>query len=477
MITHNRLLLQYVLMNVNKIYFFYGVINVFNIRGSFDIRSNQRDKSVIKNFTLSFLYKFFGILINFLIIPLTVNYLDKIQYGIWATLLSIMTWITFFDIGLGYGLRNKMTEAISRNDIKTVKIYLSTGYFTILFIAFILFGLLSISVLFVDFTIIFNTSYLSNNDFMRLIFFVGTFMIGNFVLSLINQVFFAYQKASLVGLVNLISSFVTLGLVYLLINFTVSNLLYYGLGYGTALFFTNMLATLLFFHKHKEITPSIKYFDISKIKDITNLGAQFFIIQISSLVVFFTSNILVSQLLGPDKVQAYDIAFKIFSVISMLHNMLLTPLWPAYTKAYVENDIKWIRGTIKKLNLLMIPIIFVTIIVAIFVTDIVRIWTGINMTFPKYLLFYMAVYTIVSTWNNIYAFFLSGVSKVNLQIYTAVLGAIIYIPLGVYLVQYQGMGSPGIVLAGIISLLLSSIVTPIHSYYILRTKEEKLNVI
>ena len=61
-------------------------------------------------------------------VPIVLAYIHKEQYGIWLTLSSIIGWFSFFDIGLGHGLRNKLSESLAENDLVKAKTYVSTTY-------------------------------------------------------------------------------------------------------------------------------------------------------------------------------------------------------------------------------------------------------------------------------------------------------------------------------------------------------------
>jgi len=435
--------------------------------------SENRNKNLKLNVMLSTIYKVMGIGINFLLIPLTINYLDVIQYGIWVTLLSVMSWINFFDIGLGNGLRNKVAEAISINDNKSVKAYISTAYAVIGFIALTFLVGLFIGVPLINWTKVFNTSIIDNHELVKLVLVVSSFFLCNFILSLINQVFYAYQKSAIVGLGQLINNCLAIVLVYILINSTSGSLVYLGISYSIATLLTNILLTVYCFYTYNETVPSIKYIDKTKIKDIGNLGIKFFIVQIAVIIIFSTANIIITQVLGPEHVTAYNIAFRLFGVISMAHAILLTPLWSAYTEAYQKNDIVWIKRTLQKLNLLMVPTILCALGIALFSQKIVKVWIGDNISFPPYLIEFMALYTIISCWNNIYAYFLNGISKVTIQMYLAIIGALINIPISIYFAKELNMGSSGVILGTSISLILFSIIGPVQTYYILKGNKIK----
>lgn len=47
---------------------------------------------------------FFSIIINFIIIPLTVNFLGQERYGLWMAITSVLALVSFSDLGLGNGL-------------------------------------------------------------------------------------------------------------------------------------------------------------------------------------------------------------------------------------------------------------------------------------------------------------------------------------------------------------------------------------
>jgi len=78
----------------------------------------QRTKNYFLQVRNSFIYKFLAIVLSYLSIPLMIKYLGNVQYGIWSTLLSIMSWISLFDIGIGNGLRNKVSESLGKEKVK-----------------------------------------------------------------------------------------------------------------------------------------------------------------------------------------------------------------------------------------------------------------------------------------------------------------------------------------------------------------------
>ncbi len=430
--------------------------------------SETRTRAAKLHISLTFIYRALALALGFLLVPLTINYLDIEQYGIWMTLLSVMSWVAFFDIGLGNGMRNKLAEALAVNDIDLARIYVSTTYAVISLIALMIFVVFVVIVPLIPWNKVFNTATISNTELSIVVFTVGSLLLFGFVLSLCNQLFYAYQRASLPALQQLLLNLFALVVVYLIVQYTTGELLYLAIGYGLSVVLSKLLLTYYFLRKHGEAIPSLGYVDLRRMKEIASLGIKFFVIQIAVLIIFATDNIIITQVLGPEYVTPYVVIFKLFSVIMMGHTVLLTPLWSAYTEAYTKGDIRWIKSTLKKLNLLMIPIILSVSVLVLFARDIVDIWIGPEIEFPFLLVVLMGVYVIIAVWNNIYAYFVNGIGRIKPQMYSAILGGLINIPLSVYFAKYLDMGISGVILGTIISLSLFAVIGPIQTYFILK---------
>lgn len=72
---------------------------------------NARTVLLKKNIIGSLLLKGISIIISFLVVRLTIDFVNPTQYGIWIALSSLMAWFFFFDIGFTHGFRNRFAEA------------------------------------------------------------------------------------------------------------------------------------------------------------------------------------------------------------------------------------------------------------------------------------------------------------------------------------------------------------------------------
>ncbi len=435
------------------------------ISDRFFANSHQRDKSIFKNIGIGLASKGVSIFISFIQIPITLSILTKTEYGVWLTLFSIAGWLAFFDLGLGNGLRNKLTEALADKDIPRAKKLVSTAYVTLstLFLSIIL--VFSVVAFFIPWASVLNTTEIPESDLRFLVYFCFICSILNFTANLIQAVLAANHRSGKGNTLILYSQLLILGVTLLIKYFNVSNpFLIIGVFLSVAPLLVNLTATIYFFKGSlQNISPSFHYFDKSYLKDVLSVGLKFFVIQIAVLIIFSTDNFLITQLYLPAEVASYSFIYKYFSVISLGFGIIATPLWTMYTDAYKKKDIAWMEGNIKRMMklfaLAVIGVIFMT-----FASDFVMyLWLGKSYNSTMLFVFVVGIYTLQTVWNNIFVIPLNAMGKLNTLMGLAIWAAIINIPLAIFLSQLIG-NVISIVMANILSLFLPSIISYIHFY-------------
>ena len=428
-------------------------------------KGNDRGILIKKNILATLFIKGTSVIISLLYVPITLNYLNQTRYGIWMTLTSIVAWMGIFDIGLGNGLRNKLAESLAIGDKVNAQKYVSTAYGMLSLIVIAVLSLFFIVNHWINWTIILNTTKDYADELKFLVLIVITLFGFKFVLNIISTIFTADQLPAIGSVFEMISNSIGLLIVWILTLTNRSSLITFGWATMLTPVVIYLVVSILFFNgKYNYLKPSFKSIKISHAKGLTGLGIQFFIIQIAVLVIFQTSNILIAQFFSPAEVTPYNIVFKYFSVLTMLWGILMSPLWSAFTQAIALNDIKWMRETLIKLNKLMLITFLVIILLGLMANYIILKWTSGHINVKPLMIWIFAIYTFISIWNNIYSFFLNGISKTRIQIYTSIIAALIHIPMAFVLVKCFNMGSEGVVLSMAISLSLFSIAGPIQSF-------------
>jgi O-antigen/teichoic acid export membrane protein len=428
-------------------------------------KGSQRSILVKKNIIGNFFTKGLNVIISLLYVPITLDLLNPTRYGIWMTLTSLIAWISVFDIGLGNGLRNKLTEALTLKDFEKAKKYISTTYALLSIIVISVLIIFLVVNHWISWSYILNTSPSFTLEINQLVVFVAILFGLRFVLNTITTIFIANQQTALGSFIETMGNLLGLIAICGLAITHHTSLFLFGIVAMLAPVLIYILTTVFFFRtKFKFIQPSIKYIDFSHAKELAGLGVQFFVIQIAALIIFQTSNLLISHFFSPEEVTPYNIVFKYFSILTLAWSIIIAPLWSAFTQAVTLNDFTWIKSTLIKLNRLALITICVIILMVVVAKPIISIWTNNQISTPSTLLWIFGVYTFISVWNNIYAFFLNGISATKVQIITSIFASIIHIPLAIFFVRYCHFGSEGVVLSMSISLSFFAIAGPLHTY-------------
>jgi O-antigen/teichoic acid export membrane protein len=440
-------------------------INI-NILRNFYTKGNERSLRAKKNISVSFICKGLSILISFLIVPLTLGYVGKVEYGIWMTISAIIQWFAFFDIGLGNGLRTKLAEALALKDNETAKVYISSVFSIITGIAVLMFIGFFIAARFISWNTVLNTNVVPNNELFSVVIMVFFFFCVGFVLGLVSSILQAMQRYAINDILGLIAQLLGLVAIYILVKYTKGSLYYLCLVYGGKSAVVMLVASIfLFLGSLKIYRPSIKYIKFKKSLPLLNLGAKFFINQILYLIVTQTSVILVVQFFGPEDVTTYNLALRYTSIISMGYLIVLTPFLSAFTEAYTKKEFGWIRSTIKRINWLWLLCSFATILMVFGYKIFFKLWVGNAVTIPLSLIIALAISNIVGMWSGTYGLFLNGIGKVQLQLYLLGIQALLFIPLS-YLFYKLGLG--------LVSIVASQTILYFTSVYFLTAQYKKI---
>lgn len=397
---------------------------------NFFSKGHERSIKAKKNILGLLFIKGISIAISFLLVPLTINYVNPTQYGIWLTLSSIVGWFAYFDIGLGHGLRNKFAEALAKGHTKKARIFVSTTYFSLSAIIIVVLLLFLVINPFLNWANILNTDPAMASELSILALIVFVFFCIQFVFQLITIIMTANHEPAKGSLLQTLGSLISLIVIFILTKTANGNLVYLGFVLSASPVVVMGIATLFFFKtSYKAYRPSFKFFRRAYVKDLMSLGVQFFIINISVLIMLNTDNIVITQLLGPEKVTVFNVAYKLFTMISMIYLIIVTPLWSAYTDAYTQGDFDWIKSTLKVTKWVWLALSGLTVVVLFISPWFFKLWLGDSVDVPFSLSIAMSTYVVGYIWMNIYTFLLNGMGKIRLQLYVSITAGIIYIPL------------------------------------------------
>jgi O-antigen/teichoic acid export membrane protein len=414
-----------------------GAIRLCNGMSNKKTVSSSRSSLLQKNIFASFVIKGWSALIVLLLVPATLHCLGEYKNGIWLTISSLLLWIDNMDIGLGNGLRNKIAEYMAHDEFERTRSLISSTFamLTCIIIPVLLILLLLIAL--TDPYWIFNASPSKVDHLDQVLMATVTLVCTSFIFKLIGNFYMGMQLPAVSNLLialgqtlALIGTYIVLwsgshSLMLIALVNTVSPLIIYLLAFPYT-----------FLYKYPHLCPSLKLIKLKEAKAVIHMGVQFFIMQISSVVLFMTSNILISNLFSPTMVTPYQITYRYFSILLVIFTVICMPFWNATTDAYQKNDIAWIRNATKKLRLMTVGIL-ICLIVMIALSDIVyAIWIDQQTVIDLKMSIMMAAYIFILIYSMRYSYFINGIGKLRLQLIFTTAAAVLFIPLAYLTTQW-----------------------------------------
>lgn len=402
-------------------------------------KGNSRSVAVKKNIAGTFFTKGIGIIISLILVPMTIGYMSSELYGVWLTISSLMTWLSFFDIGFTHGLKNKLTEAIAKGDWKRGKALVSTTYILMCMIFIPLCIVLLGVVPHVNWASILNVDSIYETDIIRALYVLCICFCLQMITNVLVAVIAAFQKIALSSIFPVIGQGISLCVIYILSIFSVPNLVYLALAISTMpIIVVGLSSIYLYKTKFQKVCPSFVKYDKTLVKDLFSLGLKFFLIQIQFVVLYQTTNFLISSLSGPNEVTTYNIAYKYLCIAMMAYNIILSPIWPAMTDAYAKRDYIWMNNIYKKMGHIFIFSCIALLIMVLSSNMVYNIWIGDKIEIPYLMTILVAIYMMIHNWDSLQIQLINGIGKLKLQTYITFVGLVLHIPLSFCLGQIVG---------------------------------------
>ena len=394
-----------------------------------------------------------SILCSLITVPLTINYVSKYEYGIWLTISSLVAWLSFFDLGIGNGLRNKFIEAIEQGKHKLAKIYVSTAYSIISMIVGIVWIIAIIISLFINWSSVLNAEASLSKELLWTVIIVITNFSLLFILGLNRSLLNAIQKPAIASAFDTTTQVLLCVVLLILTHYTEGSLIYLAIAMGGTSMIVLVSSNIWTFHGVlKKYRPSYKSVRFRLAKGIMSMGILFFFIQVIAIAFYQTNNLIISHFVGPTEVTVYNIAYKYMQVLSMLFTILITPFWSAYAEANVNGDYEWMRKTTKKLIQIVIGLACIGAVMVLLSPWFYKIWLRGSVEVPILITILVCAFHIFNIWSSLWTQLLSGFGKIRLQVIMSTLCCISYLPLGIWGCKHFGVR--GLLIASLISFIL-----------------------
>jgi O-antigen/teichoic acid export membrane protein len=387
---------------------------------------------VILNSLISILGKVLVSGSSLLSVSVLLHLLGNKQYGEWVTLTSIVLWLQLMDLGIGNGLRNKITTHLAVGDISSAsRVYAG---------ALQLYLLISIGLAVLCPVFIQAISIPGELFWFAILLYVP--FILQLPLSLGASVLAGARKMGLVTTINALQPILFLiSLIALAMSEGTITIQWLILIWLFCYLTGNMI---LFFVSAKEVRLRfndvvLRWGNLKHAKPIINASVQFFILQITSIIFFNLGNYLVYMNLGPEEAAKYDTINKLYLFFITIFNMVISVVWSELTHHMQTRKFKKAKRVFK--NLFIITILFTSIPVSFsfIVPFVIKVWTNgqIEVVFREVLPFSMVVALQAIAYSG--AVVLNAAERILGQIIISIITSVILIPLSLHFFS-SGLG-------------------------------------
>lgn len=414
---------------------------------------------ILKNSTFSLVYKVISMGLSMISAPLLLDVLGNSKYGIFSSVLSIVSWIYYFDLGIGNGLRFNLTKYLADHDDEGAEKTVTISY---VLVGCIMLFLLVLAALILS---IFNISSFfgiaKTNENLNLVLMISFILAGmNFVFSLVNNILLAAQESSKVNFFSLFGQlFYIIGL-FIYKQYGLSLILLVSVAEGFSQLIKNLLETVYVYKRYPNLKPKRNNIDFSYSKGIMSFGLKMFALQISALVLNSTDNLLILKYFGSSAVTPYSFVYKYFGIINTVFTIAISPIMSAYTMAYEKKDYTWIKRTFKRSMLLYLLIVIGTVFAAFIFIPFSKIWLQRDLHFDVILIMFTCLYYLMLMFSHNFSTFVNGIGTVNETTIAVVLQAVLNIPCSIFFAVNCDMGVNGIIMGSIVCMCVANIVYP-----------------
>jgi O-antigen/teichoic acid export membrane protein len=390
---------------------------------------------------------FVGIATSVITVPVYLHFLGQDTYGLYVTLSSIVSYFILFDVGIGFSVPKYVAEYSAKDEKENLESMLSTFLlaYLIIFVLALVAGIaiapgiskllrmpddliqagrLALIILAANFGILMvGGLYTSIFTGMRRVYIRNLFSVGQTVVIAVLSIIVLWLGGGMVGICIVMAS---VSLIQLAVAF------------------------LLVRRQYSDIRIKPRLAEWSMLREVAFPTLNYFIIQVISLVVLSTDNIVIGAFIGVGAVAPYSIAFRFCRYFTSAVGIPTTVLYPFFSDWYARGKLEELRRNHRRLmKLTTILAVLIAIFTVFFGPMIIKLWVGNENYVGNSTLYIFCIIIVTSLIVQVSATLLAGIGKHAPIAYLGLLEAAMNLVLSIIFVRYWGVF--GVALATVIA--------------------------
>lgn len=355
----------------------------------------------------------------FMTVPFVLKDLGPTQFGVWATLASLVTLAGFLDFGLGNGTMNLIASAHGRGENAQISAIVHEGRRALVLIALLLGAISLVAVPWTPWYRLLGVPETMSSSVRASVGVVVATIVLAIPLNLATRVQLGMGQGNQAFRWQAIGQGLTACLVLVLARAHCGLELLVAATVATPLLAS--VANNVQLSRNTLVTqPTAPARNPPIAAAIRSEGILFFILQLAMTLAFSADLPLISALRGPEEAGQYAIVQRLFSVIPMALGLIWMPLWPMYRQALATGDQAWVLRTLRNSVRSALAISAIgALALAIGFNRISSIWIQEPLHVSGYLIAGFALWCVVDAAGTALATFLNAASIMRYQVFAA----------------------------------------------------------
>lgn len=296
-------------------------------------------KTFLKGITSGYAFTIFSLLVSLWLVPFTLGYLTKPEYGVFAILMDMIGWLSVANLGITATFNSKAAQLLGQKNYKELSVVSSTAFFSQLGSVIVILIVGFFFVMYPDFLVDATTD--SENIQLVIAILVITFgvsylaqpfsllLVADKQLHIDNYIKFGMLVFKTVITVILLSNG------FKLMSLAISSLV------STIIF--SIIAWIRVKKSLPEIEFSIHYWYKDRFAFLLKNGVWFSLGGIAGLLIFRMDTYLIGKFINLTTVASFVITIKLYQIAETIHQQFFNTTRPYFAQTYGEGNFKKLR--------------------------------------------------------------------------------------------------------------------------------------
>lgn len=375
-----------------------------------------------------------NILTGLLTVPITLNYLGEDLFGVWMALSSVVSFLSFYDFGIGTGLRNMLIECVGKENSVLPRRLIANS----LIVLTVLAGLLILAVFAIAPLLPWSELIRCKNPASEPQILptaqavVSMFAIGLPITQLQN-IASAYQRGYWGHLCFLLGR--VLGFLFVVwCVITRQPLWFLAGGYVGCPFLITLLGWGLFLYAAPSLRPWPFSLDSQLLRGLFRVGGYVLVHHLSYAFINTSVVVLIANTINATVSVPYSLAQRLFGVASVVTSSLIMSLSVAAGEAWHRNDINWIKNATRRAEKVAILAgVLPAVALLLAGQTIIFWWTGKPDVVPSMLLMLaLCIMACTAAFGDVYSNYLMAMNYVRFVAMVRLGGGVVVLTSGYY---------------------------------------------